>query len=69
MTSKFPELEDEDTVIARIHEAEKYVPLDHLRLSTQCGFSSTEEGNVLTEDDQWAKVALVRRIAERVWGE
>ena len=69
VTSKFPELEDEDTVIARIHEAEKYVPLDHLRLSTQCGFSSTEEGNVLTEDDQWAKIALVRRIAERVWGE
>ena len=66
---KFPELEDEDAVIARIHEAEKYVPLDRLRLSTQCGFSSTEEGNVLTEDDQWAKIALVRRIAERVWGE
>ena len=69
VTSKFPELEDEDAVIARIREAEKYVPLDHLRLSTQCGFSSTEEGNVLTEDDQWAKIALVRRIAERVWGE
>ena len=69
VTSKFPELEDEDAVIAHIHEAEKYVPLDRLRLSTQCGFSSTEEGNVLTEDDQWAKIALVRRIAERVWGE
>ena len=69
VTSKFPELEDEDAVIARIHAAEKYVPLDRLRLSTQCGFSSTEEGNVLTEDDQWAKIALVRRIAERVWGE
>lgn len=69
VTSKFPELEDEDAVIERIHEAEKYVALDHLRLSTQCGFSSTEEGNVLTEDDQWAKIALVRRIAERVWGE
>ena len=68
VTSKYPELEDEDAVIARIHEAEKYVPLDHLRLSTQCGFSSTEEGNVLTEDEQWAKIALVRRIAERVWG-
>lgn len=67
VTSKFPELEDEDAVIDRIHEAERYVPLDQLRLSTQCGFSSTEEGNVLTEDDQWAKVALVRRIAERVW--
>jgi 5-methyltetrahydropteroyltriglutamate--homocysteine methyltransferase len=68
VTSKSGELEDEKDVIARIHEAERYVPLDHLRLSTQCGFSSTEEGNVLTEDDQWAKIALVRRIAERVWG-
>ncbi len=68
VTSKFPELEDEDAVIERIHEAAGYVPLDHLRLSTQCGFSSTEEGNVLTEDEQWAKVALVRHIADRVWG-
>lgn len=67
VTSKFPALEDEDAVIARIHEATKYVPLEQLRLSPQCGFSSTEEGNVLTEDEQWAKVALVRRIAERVW--
>ena len=56
-------------MIARIHEAAQYVPLEQLRLSTQCGFSSTEEGNVLTEDDQWAKIALVRCIAERVWGE
>ena len=55
-------------VIARIHEAEKYVPLERLRLSTQCGFSSTEEGNLLTEEEQWAKIALVKRIAERVWG-
>ena len=69
VTSKSGELEDEEDVVARIREAERYVPLDHLRLSTQCGFSSTEEGNVLTEDDQWAKIALVRRIAERVWGE
>jgi 5-methyltetrahydropteroyltriglutamate--homocysteine methyltransferase len=67
ITSKTPELEDEDAVIARIREAEKYVPLDRLRLSTQCGFSSTEEGNLLTEEQQWAKVALVKRIAERVW--
>lgn len=67
ITSKFPELEDEDEVIARINEAAQYVPLEQLRLSTQCGFSSTEEGNVLTEDEQWAKVALVKRIAERVW--
>lgn len=69
VTSKTPELENEDAVIARIREAEKYVPLEQLRLSTQCGFSSTEEGNLLTEDEQWTKIALVKRIAERVWGE
>lgn len=68
ITSKTPELENEDAVIARIREAQQFVPLEQLRLSTQCGFSSTEEGNLLTEDEQWAKVALVRRIAERVWG-
>lgn len=68
VTSKFPELEREEDVIGRIREATKYVPLDRLRLSTQCGFSSTEEGNVLTDDDQWAKIALVRRIADQVWG-
>ena len=68
LTSKFPELEDENAVIARIHEAEKYLPLEQLRLSTQCGFSSTEEGNVMTEDEQWAKLAHVKRIAEKVWG-
>ena len=68
ITSKFPELENEEDVIARINEAAHYVPLEQLRLSTQCGFSSTEEGNVLTEDEQWAKIALVKRIAERVWG-
>lgn len=68
VTSKFPELEHEEDVIGRIREAERYVPLERLRLSTQCGFSSTEEGNNLTEDEQWAKVALVRHVAERVWG-
>ena len=68
LTSKFPELEDEDAAIARIYEAEKYLPLEQLRLSTQCGFSSTEEGNVMTEDEQWAKLAHVKRIAEKVWG-
>lgn len=68
VTSKTAELENEEDVAARIDEATKYVPLEQLRLSTQCGFSSTEEGNLITEDDQWAKVALVKRIAERVWG-
>lgn len=67
ITSKSPELEEEEAVVARIHEAAKYVPLEQLCLSPQCGFSSTEEGNLLTEEQQWEKIKLVRRIAERVW--
>lgn len=67
VTSKYPELEDENAVIERIHEAIQYVPLEHLCLSTQCGFSSTEEGNILTEEDQWKKIRLVKKIAESVW--
>ena len=69
ITSKFPELEDKDVVKARIEEATKYVPLNQLCLSPQCGFSSTEEGNIMTEDEQWAKVRLVREIADEVWGD
>ena len=68
VTTKRPELEDKAAVIARIHEAEKYVPLEDLYLSPQCGFASCEVGNKLTEEEQWAKVALVREIAEEVWG-
>ena len=68
ITTKRPELEDKAAVIARIHEAEKYVPLENLYLSLQCGFASCEVGNKLTEEQQWAKVALVREIAEEVWG-
>lgn len=68
ITTKRPELEDKDEVIARIHEAARYVPLDRLYLSPQCGFASCEIGNKLTEEQQWAKVALVRQIAEEVWG-
>ena len=63
-----PELEDKDAVIARIHEAAKYVPLENLCLSPQCGFASCEVGNKLTEEQQWAKLALVKEIAEEVWG-
>ena len=69
ITSKFPELEDKDAVKARIEEATKYVPLNQLCLSPQCGFSSTEEGNIMTEEEQWAKVRLVREIADEVWGD
>ena len=68
ITSKNPELEDKAAVIARIHEAEQYVPLEQLSVSPQCGFASTEEGNLLTEEEQWAKLALVKEIAEEVWG-
>lgn len=68
VTTKSPELEDKDEVIKRIHEAEKYIPLDRLYLSPQCGFASCEIGNKLTEEQQWAKLALVKEVAEEVWG-
>jgi methionine synthase II (cobalamin-independent) len=55
-------------VIARIHEAARYVPLDRLYLSPPCGFASYEIGNKLTEEEQWAKLALVKEIAQEVWG-
>ena len=53
---------------ARIHEAAKYIPLDRLYLSPQCGFASCEIGNKLTEEEQWNKLRLVKEIAEEVWG-
>ncbi|WP_418984370.1 5-methyltetrahydropteroyltriglutamate--homocysteine S-methyltransferase [Agathobaculum sp.] len=68
ITTKSPVLEDKEAIIARIHKAAKYVPLDRLCLSPQCGFASCEIGNKLTEEEQWAKLALVREIAEEVWG-
>ncbi|MCR4991854.1 MAG: 5-methyltetrahydropteroyltriglutamate--homocysteine S-methyltransferase [Lachnospiraceae bacterium] len=68
ITTKSPVLEDKETIIARIHEAAKYVPLDRLYLSPQCGFASCEIGNKLTEEEQWAKLKLVKEIAEEVWG-
>ena len=68
VTTKSPRLENKDTVIARIHEAEKYIPLDRLCLSPQCGFASCEIGNKLTELEQWNKLKLVKEIAETVWG-
>ena len=68
MTTKTPELEDKEKVIARIHEAAKYVPLARLYLSKQSGFASCEIGNKLTEEQQWAKLKLVKEIAEEVCG-
>jgi 5-methyltetrahydropteroyltriglutamate--homocysteine methyltransferase len=67
VTSKSGKLEKKDDIKRRIDEATKYVALDQLCLSPQCGFASTEEGNVLSEDEQWAKLAMVVEIAEEVW--
>jgi 5-methyltetrahydropteroyltriglutamate--homocysteine methyltransferase len=68
ITSKSGALESKDDIKRRIDEASKYVALDQLCLSPQCGFASTEEGNVLSEEEQWAKLRLVVEIAEDVWG-
>ena len=67
ITTKSPVLEDKKAVIARIHEASRYIPLERLYLSPQCGFASCEIGNKLTEEEQWAKIRLVKEIAEEVW--
>ena len=69
VTTKRPELEDKDLLKRRIEEASKYVDVDQLCLSPQCGFSSTVEGNKLTRDDQAAKLQLVVETAAEVWGE
>lgn len=68
VTSKDAKLENKEDIIERIHEASQYVPLQQLALSPQCGFASTEEGNLLSEEEQWAKVKLVKEIAKEVWG-
>ena len=68
ITTKKPQLEKADDVVRRIHEAAKYFPLENLTLSPQCGFASTAEGNLLTEDEQWAKMRLVAEAARKVWG-
>jgi 5-methyltetrahydropteroyltriglutamate--homocysteine methyltransferase len=68
VTSKTGILEKKDDIKRRIDEAAKYVDLDQLCLSPQCGFASTEEGNTLAEDEQWAKLRMIVEIAEEVWG-
>lgn len=67
ITTKRPELENKKLVIERIKQAAKYIPLDRLYLSPQCGFASCEIGNKLTEEEQWAKLKLVKEIADEVW--
>ena len=68
ITTKSPVLEDKQLVIDRIHDAAKYIPLERLYLSPQCGFASCEIGNKLTEEEQWAKLRLVKEVADEVWG-
>jgi 5-methyltetrahydropteroyltriglutamate--homocysteine methyltransferase len=68
VTTKRGELETKDELKRRIDEASKFVPLEQLCLSPQCGFSSTVDGNDLTEDQQWAKLALIVELAEEIWG-
>jgi 5-methyltetrahydropteroyltriglutamate--homocysteine methyltransferase len=68
MTSKTGALESKDELKRRIDEATKYLPLEQLALSPQCGFASTEEGNTLSEDEQWAKLSRCVEVAQEVWG-
>lgn len=60
-------VEDKQSIIERIREATDYLPVNQLCLSPQCGFASTEEGNLLTEEEQWTKIAFVKEIAESIW--
>jgi len=68
VTSKSGKLESKDAIKRRIDEAAKYIALDQLCLSPQCGFASTEEGNVLAEDEQWAKLRMIVELADEIWG-
>ncbi len=68
VTTKRGELENRDELLRRIEEASRFAPLDQLCLSPQCGFSSTVEGNQLSEEEQWAKLRLIVEVAEDVWG-
>ncbi len=68
VTSKSGKLESKDELKRRIDEAARFIPLDQLCLSPQCGFASTEEGNILAEDEQWAKLRMIVEVANEVWG-
>ena len=67
VTSKSGKLESKDELKRRIDQASKFIALDQLCLSPQCGFASTEEGNVLAEDEQWAKLRMIVEVTEEVW--
>ncbi|WP_305774471.1 vitamin B12 independent methionine synthase [Lactococcus lactis] len=66
-TSKHPELEKYEDIKARLDEALESIPLENLALSTQCGFASTEEGNDLSEEEEWAKLAHIKKIVDKIW--
>src|SRR5258708_4992086 len=68
VTTKTGQLESKDALKRRIDEAARFIPLDQLCLSPQCGFASTEEGNTLAEDEQWAKMRTIVEVAREVWG-
>ncbi len=68
VTSKSGTLEKKDDIKRRIDEAAKFAPLEQFCLSPQCGFASTEEGNILAEEEQWAKLRMIVEAAEEVWG-
>jgi 5-methyltetrahydropteroyltriglutamate--homocysteine methyltransferase len=68
VTTKTGTLESKDGIKRRIEEAQKFADLDQLCLSPQCGFASTEEGNTLAEDQQWAKLRMIGEVAREVWG-
>jgi 5-methyltetrahydropteroyltriglutamate--homocysteine methyltransferase len=68
ITSKSGVLEKKDDIKRRLEEASRFASIDQLALSPQCGFASTEEGNILTEEEQWAKLRLAVEVAQEVWG-
>ncbi|TRM63966.1 hypothetical protein BD626DRAFT_456371 [Schizophyllum amplum] len=69
VSSKIAALEDKADIVGRVREAAKFAPLDQLALSPQCGFSSTQEGNDLSVEQQWAKMRLVHEVVQEVWGD
>jgi 5-methyltetrahydropteroyltriglutamate--homocysteine methyltransferase len=69
VTTKTGALEERDLIMRRIEEAAQFTDIDRLCLSPQCGFASTEEGNVLAEDEQWAKLAMIVEVAQEIWGD
>ena len=68
VTSKFGELEDRDGILARIEESSAFAPVEQFCLSPQCGFASTEKGDVLSEEEQWCKLGFIVEAAKEIWG-